>query len=118
MRINHWPPSELIDDRESAYRVGRAFRASAHYLDELSMPVGVGEDLLQNSIIYMGRLHMKMHGGHHRFGPGHVAASVANALAETGPYPKFLSDAGISRDRLEAAILEYARRDDTEFFPL
>ncbi len=116
--VDHWPPSELLDDRDSAYRVGRAFRAAAFQLDQLSVPVPIGEDVLQNSIGHIGTVHMQMHGGRHRFGPGHVAAAVKHALAETGPHPRFLLKSGKSPDELHDAIMSFARGDVDHLSPI
>lgn len=117
-RIGHWQPSELVDSRDSAYRVGRAFRAAAYYLDQLAVPVKIGEDILHNGIEHMGKIHMMMHGGRHPFGPAHVAAAVQSALAETGPHPRFLVKAGKTSDDVYAAILNYARCDDDDLVPM
>jgi hypothetical protein len=109
-RISHWPPCEPIDDRPNAYRVGRAFRGGARWLDKLGVPMEIGDDIL-NSVVRMGNMHLKMHGGRARFGPGHVAAAIANSLGEHSPYPAFLKAAGINKEALETAIVDYANSD-------
>lgn len=115
-QIGRWPPSELIDDRESAYRVGRAFRISSHYSDELDVPLETGRQILED-LIRAGNLHINMHGGRHRFGPGHVIDPVLNALGPFGPCPQFLTQSGVTRDRLSEAMWAYVRSSGKEFEP-
>jgi hypothetical protein len=115
-KLSRWPASELIDDRETAYRVGRAFRISSHYLDELAVPVETGKQILED-LIRLGNLHIKINDGRLRFGPGHIIDPVLNALGSSGAYPQFLKKANVSRDRLSEAMWAYVRANFKEFEP-
>ncbi len=115
-KIERWPASELIDDRESAYRVGRALRISSHYLDELAVPVETGKQILED-LIRVGNLHINMHGGRHRFGPGHIVDPVLNALGSFGPYPQFLKQSDVSEDHLSEAMWAYVRANVKDVEP-
>lgn len=115
-KIGRWPPSELIDDREAAYRVGRAFRAAAHYLDELGVPLEIGKEIV-DSLIRMGKLHVNMHGGRHTFGPSLIIEAVLKDLGPWGAHPQFLKDAGVEQDDLSDAMWAYVRASVREFEP-
>ena len=110
-RLSRWPASELIDDRDAAYRVGRALRISARYLDELGVPVEGGKDLLED-VVRVGNQHIRMHGGCHTFGPSHVIEAFANNLGPWGEHRDILLHADVNPDRLREAIWSYVRGND------